>query len=333
VAWDNTYLQDDELTREICGPAVPFIITLRRLLQHSRRLDEAVQSVTETLPRPLGDIVIVGSAGEGRAVALETAGRMHAVRGMEEGAVWSCNCFRSPALAPHDHRGDGRNLPEGEAWQRFPRYTAYAQLFAAKQGRLTPALAAAFLRDPYPREGEGFVHPAPAPRATICRDITSWSLVMEPGKGRLWISDTEIPGCQGRFFAFNLAGSAERLPTLDLAASGYEGALRSAERFLAGDWTGALVALADAMAADGPAAPLLLMQSILHGLDGEAGQAEEALRQVMARWGQTPAGELARAWIEGWDGENLIPIPFPSAIRPLLHLRPAPTWKHRAVPA
>jgi hypothetical protein len=220
VAWDNTYLQDDELTRETPRPVVPFIITLRRLLQHSRRLDEALRTVTKTLPRPLGDIVIVGSAGEARAVALETAGQVHAVREMEEGAVWSSNCFRSPALAPLDRRGDGRDLPEGEAWQRFPRYTAYTQLFADQHGPLTPALAAAFLRDPYPREGEGFVHPAPAPRATICRDITSWSLVMEPGKGRLWISDAEIPGCQGRFFAFNLSGSAARLPELDLATTG-----------------------------------------------------------------------------------------------------------------
>jgi hypothetical protein len=304
---------------------VPFIITLRRLLQHSRRLDEAVRTVTETLPRPLGDIVIVGSAGEGRAVALETAGQVHAVREMEKGAVWSCNCFRSPALAPHDHRGDGRELPEAEAWQRFPRYTAYTQLFAAQRGRLTPTLAAAFLRDPYPREAEGFVHPAPAPRATICRDITSWSLVMEPGKGRLWISDAEIPSCQGPFFTFNLAGPGGRLPPLDLAATGYRAALRSAARFLTGDRPGARAALADAMAVDGPVAPLLLMQGILHGLDGEAGQAEDVLRQVMVRWEQAPAGDLAQAWLEGRDGEGLAPIPFPSAIRPLLHLRPAPT--------
>jgi hypothetical protein len=332
VAWDNTYLKDDELTREVARPVAPFIITLRRLLQNSQRLDEAVRTVTETLSRPLGDIVIIGSAGEERAVALETAGWAHAVREMEEGAVWSCNCFRSPALDSHDRRGDGRDLPVGEAWQRFPRYTAYSQLFAAQRGRLTPAVAAAFLRDPYPQEGEGFVHPAPAPRATICRDITSWSLVMEPGKDRLWISDTEIPGCQGRFFAFKLAGSAERMPELDMAATGYGAALRSAERLLAGDRVGARSALADATATDGPSAPLLLMQGVLHGLEGEAGQAEGVLQQVMARWGSTPAGGLARAWIEGGDGEDLVPIPFPSAIRPLLHLRPGPTWEQRAVP-
>jgi hypothetical protein len=156
---------------------------------------------------------------------------------------------------------------------------------------------------------------------------------MEPGKGRLWISDTEIPGCQGRFFAFNLAGAAGRLPELDLAATGYRAALRSAERFLAGDRTGTRAALAEAMAADGPTPPLLLMQGILHGLEGEAGEAEGVLQQVAARWGQTPADEMARAWIEGRDGEGLVPIPFPSAIQPLLHFRPAPMWEGRAVPA
>ncbi len=336
VAWDNTYLRDDTLTQGVGLPVVPYIVTLRRLLQHSRRLDEAVQALTESLPRPLADIAIVASAHEGQAVAVETAGHLHAVREMEDGAIWSTNCFRSPLLAPHDRRGDGRGLPEATAWQRFPRYTAYRQLFAARRGQLTPALAVSFLRDPYPREAKGFVHPNPAPRTTICRDITSWSVVMEPGKGRLWISDTELPGCQGRFTAFDLP-AWRQLPDLDLAATGYRAALRCAEHFLAGDRATARAALAEALALDGASAsgnlgsaPLLLMHAVLHGLDGEEGQAAESLRQVLARWGNSPAGALAKAWLE--HGQEAPSIPFPSAIRALLHLRPGHPWEERAVP-
>ncbi|MGD8905147.1 MAG: C45 family autoproteolytic acyltransferase/hydrolase, partial [Anaerolineae bacterium] len=70
VAWDNTYLSDGELTQDIQGPVVPFILTLRKLLQNGRSLDGAVEIITASLPRPLGDIVIIGSAGEGQAVAL-----------------------------------------------------------------------------------------------------------------------------------------------------------------------------------------------------------------------------------------------------------------------
>jgi len=331
VAWDNTSLSDEQLTRGIGLPVVPFIITLRRLLQFATSLEEAVQIVVRSLPRPLGDIIIIGSAREGRAVALETAGRVYAIREMQEGAVWSTNCFRSPELAPHDRRGDGCGLPTDAAWQRFPRYSAYAQLFASTRGRLTPNMAAAFLRDPYPREASGFVHPAPVPRATICREFTSWSLIMEPGKGRFWCSDTRIPGCQGHFFAFDLHGR-ERLPELDLPPSGYAFAVESARHFQVGDLAAAREALAAASALDGPSAPLSLMQAALYGLEGAEPQAAEILLQVETSWPQTGASALARAWLEGSDQTELA-IPFPSAIRPYYMLRPGAGWEQRIVPA
>jgi len=336
IAWDNTYLCDDRLTRDVARTVVPFILTLRRLLQTARSLDEAVAVLTRSLPRPLADIVLVGSAAEGRAVAVETAGRVYALREMEEDTVWSTNYFCSPELAPHDRRGDargsGRGLTEAEAWQRIPRYTAYRQLFAAHRGRLSPEVVATFLRDPYPREAEGFRYPNEARRTTICRDITSWSLVMQPGAGRLWISDTEMPAPQGRFFAFDLSGR-QRLPDQDLLPSGYQAALRSAQRFLDGDWPSACAALAEAMAMDGTTAPLLLMQAVLHGLCGEEEAARDVLRQVKARWDRTPAGALACAWQDGADALPMPPIPFPSAIRALVYLLPAGTWQERAIPA
>jgi hypothetical protein len=348
VAWDNTYLKDDEMphdtdlprdtsvSRSNSVPVAPYVITLRRLLQHSQRLEDAVWILADSLPRPQADIAIVGSAEEGRAVAVETAGQVHAVRGMEDGAVWSTNCFRSATLAPYDRRGDGRGLPAEAAWRRFPRYMAYSQLFAACEGRLTPATAAAFLRDPYPREAEGFVYPNLASRATICRDITSWSLVMEPERGRLWISDTELPGCQGRFYAFDLA-AWQRLPDQDLPPTGYQQALRCGEQFLTRDCKAARQALEQALALDGQTAPLLLMQALLDGLEGEGAAAAGCLREVQARWGGSAAGALARAWLEGEGGPGPGPlpdvrIPFPSAIRPLLHFRPAGTWLERAAP-
>jgi hypothetical protein len=332
IAWDNTYLRDDQLTHDVTRPVVPFILTLRRLLQTARNLEEGVAVLTRSLPRPLADIVIVGSAAEGRAVAVETAGHVYAVREMEENAVWSTNRFHSPELAPYDRGGDGRGLPEVEAAQRLPRYTAYRQLFTAHRGRLSPEVAAAFLRDPYPHEAEGFQYPNSAPRTTICRDITSWSLVMQPGTGRLWISDTEMPAPQGRFFAFDLPGW-QRVPDQDLPPTGYQATLRCAQRFLTGDWQGARTALAEALAVDGATAPLLLMQAVLHGLAGEEEAAQEVLRQVEARWDGTPASALACAWQDAVDAPSMPSMPFPSAIRALVHLLPACTWEERAIPA
>jgi hypothetical protein len=339
VAWDNTYLKDRDLVEGVHLPVVPFILTLRRLLQVATTLDEAVRTITTTLPRPLADIVIIGSAKEGRAVALETAGRLHAVRDMDAGTIWSTNCFRSTELAPYDRRGDSRGLPQAEAWQCVPRFAAYSQLFSSAQGQLTPTASASFLRDPYPREAQGFLHPNPAARATICRNMTSWSLVMQPGHGRFWVSDTQLPGCQGHFYAFDLRGWI-RLPDFDLAASGFHAALCAAQRFRTGDLPGAESALAEALSADGPSAPLLLMQAVLKGLAGDEEPAAGTLRLVEARWAGTPAAALARAWLEnreasrpqGADRAGGVPsLPFPSAIEPLVELRPADDWLGRAV--
>lgn len=332
LAWDNTYLRDDSLTRGIQVPVVPFTITLRRVLQSSRTLEEAVQTVIDSLPRPHGDIVIIGSAAEHIAVALETAGAEHAIREMESGVVWSANRFRSPRLAPHDRRGSGQGLALAQTGRRFPRHTAYGELFAAHGCGLNAATAAAFLRDPYPREAEGF-HLASAPRgATICRDITSWSLVMEPAASRLWVSDTQVPGCQGRFWAFDLA-TWRRLPNLDLAPTGYQPAMRCAKQLVVGRPERAQEALAQAIALDGPTAPHLLMQAVLHGLRGEEEQALNCLQTVVARWPDTPMGALALAWLGSQGTQDPDPIPYPSAIDPVLYLQPAAGWPERTAPA
>jgi hypothetical protein len=184
------------------------------------------------------------------------------------------------------------------------------------------------LRDPYPREARGFVHPNPAARATICRDITSFSMIMEPWKKRLWVSDTLIPGCQGRFYAFDFAGW-QRLPELDLKESGYRDALACAESFIAGDAAGALASLESAIVTDGETAPLLLMRALLEGLAGNTERADLSLREVASHWEGTPHGALAKNWLGSGTEAGIAPIPFPSAIKPLLCLRPGSAWSGR----
>jgi hypothetical protein len=145
----------------------------------------------------------------------------------------------------------------------------------------------------------------------------------------MWISEPEIPGCQGRFLAFDLP-TWQRLPDRDLAPTGYRAALSCAELFLAGHRAGARAALEEAVSLDGATAPGLLMQTVLQGLDGDETGAAETLQQVAVRWEGTPAGTLAHAWLAGTSSP---PIPFPSAIRALVHLQPGGTWAERAVPA
>lgn len=317
VAWDNTYTRDRSLFQEIALPVVPFIVTLRRVLETCRSLEEGVRLVTDTLPRPLADIIILASAGENRAVALETAGRVHAERPIAGDAVWSTNSFRSAELAPHERNGDWREMESEEAARAFPRYASYAGLFEKHRGRITPRLALEILRDPYPREAEGELYHRIAHRSTICREATGFSLIMQPGLGLVWGSDGRLPAPHGRFFAFDQRGWKRR-PDLDLSPSGFRSALACAEAHLRRDPEAAWAALEEALAVDGESAPLLLMRSVLlPARQGGERSARADLERILERWGETPIGALARAWAEGRDAD-LAPIPFPSAIAPRL---------------
>ena len=332
IAWDNTYTRDDSLYEGIDLPVVPFIITLRRVLETCRSLEEGVQLVVATLPRPLADVVIIGVAGEGegKAVALETAGRLYATRPLENDAVWSTNRFRSAELAPYERRGDWRKMDEEEYARTFPRYIRYAALFERHRGQITPRLAVDILRDPYPREAEGEIYyRAEYHRTTICRRWTSFSLVMQPGQGLIWGSDGEPPASQGHFLAFD-QHNWQRRRDLDVPATGFQPALACAKAYLAGETDTAWTALMDALAADGETAPLVMMRSVLLQARGDELHAQADVRRVIKRWGETDIGAMARSWAAGANSqgtdvpttsfEELRTLPFPSAIAPWVAL-------------
>jgi hypothetical protein len=322
IAWDNTYTRDGSLYRGIALPVVPYIVTLRRVLETCHTVEDGLRLVVETLPRPLADIIILASAEENRAVALETAGRLHAARPLEAEAVWSTNSFRSSELAPHERNGDWREMGVEGAARAFPRYASYAALFERHRGRITPRVALQILCDPYPREAEGELYHHIAHRSTICREATGFSLLMQPGLGLVWGSDGRLPAPHGRFFAFDQR-AWERRPDLDFSPSGFRSAMACAEAHLCGDPDAAWTALEEALAADGETAPLLLMRSVLLSsrADGER-SARADLETVIERWGKTAIGALARAWADD-RGEWLPPIPFPSAIAPRLSFEAA----------
>jgi hypothetical protein len=179
------------------------------------------------------------------------------------------------------------------------------------------------LRDPYPREAEGALYHPIAHRSTICREATGFSLVMQPGLGLIWGSDGKLPAPHGRFFAFD-QHNWKRRPDLDFRPSGFRAALVCAEAYLGGDLDTAWAALREALAADGETAPLLLMRSVLLWARGSGNklQAHADVNRVSERWGGTPIGTVARAWLAD-EESDLPPIPFPSAIAPRLSFHAA----------
>ncbi len=314
VAWDNTYVRDRTIFKGIDFPVIPFIITLRRVLQESSYLDEGIEKVIQTLPRPLADIVIISSAKEHQAVAVETAGKVYATRPLQNGAVWSTNYFRSPKLAPYEIRGDWREMSDSQSVRTFPRYVSYAELLDRFKSSISPRIALEILRDPYPREAAGEKYPEK--RTTICRPYTGFSLIMKPGQGLIWCSDGRLPAPQGKFYAFDQK-RWERLPEFDFSETGFRSGADCANAYLQSDFPAAQKALRKAINLDGKTAPHLLMESILLFKINKRNSARSILKQIFTKWPDTEIGRLAYALLKG-EKQNPISVPFPSAISPIL---------------
>jgi tetratricopeptide (TPR) repeat protein len=299
VAWDNTVLRPGSaLLAGVPRHCTPFVLALRQLIQQADSIESAVAIMRDHLPRPTADIIIVGDGRAERAVAIETAGGALAVREMDDDAVWSANSFVTPALAAEDRPAGGG---VGETGNSQGRYTSYAELLGRPGAHLDLAGAVELLRDPYPRERCGYRQP-PERTRTICRPMTAFSLVMQPGLQQFWVGDLRIPAPLGRYIGFDLASEAP-LPGATVPPSGFQHAAEGYRHFAAGRHQEAARALERALELDGESAPLHLMLAQVYRALGqaEAAQAEEQRAQA--------AGALA--------GER---IPFPSAIQPLTYL-------------
>jgi hypothetical protein len=303
VAWDNTYLRpESKLLEGVQRRCTPFEIALRHLLQQSSSIEEAVEIMRSTLPRPTADIIIIGDGKANRAVAMETAGSAWAFREMEQDAIWSANSFVSPSLGPEDRRG----MPTtdlDETGSRLGRYASYIELIAQSEKKIDVRGAVEILRDPYPREKVGYIYP-PNRQRTICRPVTSFSLVMQPRTGRIWVGDPRIPAPQGRYLGFDLNTEA-LVSEPPIPPTGYQHAEQSQEHFSAGRYSEALQSLEKAILLDGDSVPIRLM-----------------LAQVQRAMGQEDAAPNDLDQAHALDAPHNRRVPFPSAIKPLTYLTP-----------
>lgn len=311
LAWDNTIARRGApLLAGAPRRCTPFVIALRELVEHAETLDHAAELLRARLPRPTADIILVGEARANRAAALETAGPALELRPMQGDAIWSANSFVTPRMTPHERPGPpgGRT---GEAGNSQGRYSSYAELLSGEGPPLDVAGAVDVLRDPYPRERAGYRYPAERLR-TICRPLTAFSLVMQPAAGRIWLGDLNPPAPLGRFVGYDLARGAA-LAEPPIPASGFRSAL-AGYRYCAIGWhTQAAAALERALAADGPSAPLHLLLARTYHAQGQPERAAEQRALALAA-GARPGR----------------PLPFPSAIEPLIYLDLEGMRKHSA---
>ena len=219
---------------------------------------------------------------------------------MQGDAIWSANSFVTPRMTPHERPGPpgGRT---GEAGNSQGRYSSYAELLGEAGPPLDVLGAVDVLRDPYPREQSGYVYPTERLR-TICRPLTAFSLVMQPAAGRMWVGELAVPSPLGRFVGFDLArGAALAEPAIP--ASGFRDALAGYRLAALGWHEQPAAALERALAADGPSAPLHLL-----------------LARVYAALNQPERAAEQRALALAAGARPGRPLPFPSAIEPLMYL-------------
>jgi hypothetical protein len=278
----------------------PFELALRQLLQYANSADAGVEIVRSHLPRPTADIIIVSDAAANRAVAMEIAGGIFALREMQDDALWSANSFVSPVLAPEDRRG----FPAGdldETGSRLGRYASYTELIAQTPDKMDVSRAVEILRDPYPREKHGYVYPPARPR-TICRPVTSFSLVMQPKAQRTWVGDPRVPAPLGRYLCFDVRTESP-IAESPVPPTGFHQSALGYEHFVAGRYMEALLALEEALTLDGESVPLRLMLAQVHSALGQGDAARAQVKQAQVAGGRPGAR-----------------IPFPSAITPLTYL-------------
>jgi len=153
-------------------------------------------------------------------------------------------------------------------------------------------------------------------------------MVMQPGKGRIWVAGTQTPSPQNPFFAFDLC-NWQRLPEYDLPGNGYLSALACAYSFIDGNYEMARLELVNAMQKDQPSAILVIMQAVIESRLGHPMAADRLLRGIIDQWGQTPIGRLAENWLNESKDGDADPIPFPSAIKPLIYFKSGVSWLER----
>jgi hypothetical protein len=231
---------------------------------------------------------------------MEMAGNTFALREMQDDAVWSANSFVSPALGSEDRRGMPTDDLD-ETGSRLGRYASYTELIAQTHGKMDVPRAVEILRDPYPREKHSYVYPPARPR-TICRPVTSFSLVMQPQVQQMWVGDPRIPAPLGRYLGFDLRTEAP-IAESPRPPTGFHQAAQGYEHFAAGRYAEALLALEEAWALDGESVPLRLMMAQVHAALGQEDVAHAQAERARAAGAQPGAR-----------------IPFPSAIKPLTYL-------------
>jgi hypothetical protein len=175
----------------------PIVMTVRRILEHCRTIDEALAEVRGNAVF-VSNGVLLASGPERRVVVAEVGPHGFGVREMEDDALVLTNHFLSPAWA--GDRTNAHRIATGTTTKRMRR----AETLLARTARHSPESLLALLRD---RRGADDVEVGFGNRGTINGWIGAHLVVADVTRKVLWVAEPWHG--LGRAVAFGLDGPTD----------------------------------------------------------------------------------------------------------------------------
>ncbi len=187
--------------------ATPVAMVARDVLQKAHNLDETLKLLREAKVF-VSTLWLIGSRADGKFLVVEKTPDVTNVRPPDGDFIVSANHFQTDPL-----KDDQRNLRYLEEATSRPRFERLTELLTNASGKISPTLAAEFLRD---RKLPGGKFAGNGHRATLNALIATHATVMDLTDGIFWAAAP--PHQLGRFVAFDVNDFDHELPERGIAA-------------------------------------------------------------------------------------------------------------------
>lgn len=172
--------------------ATPISILAREILQYAATIDEAYE-IARRRRTFVSESMLIGSARDGRAAVIEKTPSRTALYESPSDRVICTNHYQSQEFA--EDKANLENIAQSDSPYRFRRI---ASLLDA-QGAITPASAAAVLRDRLGERGEDI---GLCNEMSVNQSIAHHSVIFKPSEGLMWVSTA--PWQSGEYICYDL---------------------------------------------------------------------------------------------------------------------------------
>jgi predicted choloylglycine hydrolase len=180
---------------DVSMEGMPISFLLKKILQYSNTIDEAIKIISET-PRMASSSIIIGNGKTNEAVVVEASARKMAIRRSERGFIFQTNHYVSEI-----YKDDQKNIIARDKGDSMPRFKRLEKLISENYGNITKEKTIEFLRDHSDVKGRRLPY---REKGAINRIDTSYSILFSPSELKFYLA--KPPSAYGRFRAFDLEG-------------------------------------------------------------------------------------------------------------------------------